>query len=482
MTQGVAQPEATLHAPTTNGQTPTIWGLDPVALHARFWASRGVQVVRLGEPSEIVKHAELFLLLDPRTLSIFRLTALVDRLNWLQPDLLFVRLREARERGYREIIHANEQGRFARFERDYGSADGSLARVALTPDRDLARVWQSATEPREGWRHLRRTLPRELRSTMSVEGHVYDRDSKRQTARFVRDLVSLWGRPDATIDRVRGSGSHVWVDTEAHVESGAKFTGPVWIGAGREVGRDTTAVGPAVMWDSPQAKPTIEDIRWLELEPSEPPTDPAPRRSPAAARAFKRGFDIVFSLVALGLTLPLYPFIALAIVIEDGWPIFFAHRRETIGGREFPCIKFRSMRRNAEDIKAELSEKNLADGPQFYIDNDPRMTRVGAILRAYQLDELPQFINVLLGDMSIVGPRPSPYKENQFCPAWREARLSVRPGVTGLWQIKRTRATGADFQEWIKYDIEYVENASFRLDLYVIWKTIALVLRGVTRS
>jgi len=116
------------------------------------------------------------------------------------------------------------------------------------------------------------------------------------------------------------------------------------------------------------------------------------------------------------------------------------------------------------------------------MENDPRLTRVGHYIRKYQLDELPQFFNVLKGDMSIVGPRPSPFKENQFCPGWREARLSVRPGVTGLWQIRRTRAHGADFQEWIKYDIQYVESRSFWLDLYIIWKTVTMLLGRFTKS
>jgi lipopolysaccharide/colanic/teichoic acid biosynthesis glycosyltransferase len=115
------------------------------------------------------------------------------------------------------------------------------------------------------------------------------------------------------------------------------------------------------------------------------------------------------------------------------------------------------------------------------MENDPRITRVGKLLRKLQLDEIPQFWNVLSGHMSVVGPRPSPNAENQYCPGWREARLSVRPGVTGLWQIRRTRADGADFQEWIRYDIEYVEKASFRLDLYIIWKTISLVFSALTR-
>ena len=98
------------------------------------------------------------------------------------------------------------------------------------------------------------------------------------------------------------------------------------------------------------------------------------------------------------------------------------------------------MRKDAEKIKQRLVEENGIDGPQFFMQQDPRLTRIGAVLRKRQLDELPQFVNVLLGHMSIVGPRPSPYAENQFCPPWREARLSVRPGITGLWQIKRSTA------------------------------------------
>jgi lipopolysaccharide/colanic/teichoic acid biosynthesis glycosyltransferase len=129
-----------------------------------------------------------------------------------------------------------------------------------------------------------------------------------------------------------------------------------------------------------------------------------------------------------------------------------------------------------------LKQKNQADGPQFFIENDPRLTRVGRVLRKYNLDELPQFWNVLVGDMSVVGPRPSPNKENQFCPPWREARLSVRPGVTGLWQIMRTRRAGSDFQEWIKYDLEYVERRSTWLDLQIFFKTIAILLGKVIRS
>ena len=171
----------------------------------------------------------------------------------------------------------------------------------------------------------------------------------------------------------------------------------------------------------------------------------------------------------------------LAIYLEDGRPFFFLHPRETLGGREFGCIKFRSMRKDADKIKAQLASNNQADGPQFFIKNDPRLTRIGRLIRDLNVDELPQFINILLGDMSVVGPRPSPRKENQYCPPWREARLSVRPGITGLWQVKRTRRQGLDFQEWIKFDIQYVEQLSWKLDLWIIFQTFIVLLRGVFR-
>ncbi len=195
-------------------------------------------------------------------------------------------------------------------------------------------------------------------------------------------------------------------------------------------------------------------------------------------RGAKRLFDITFSAGVLAATAPIYPIVIAAIAIEDGWPPFFAHRRQTLAGREFPCLKFRTMRKDAERIKAQLQGRNQADGPQFFIRNDPRLLRVGWLLRRFQIDELPQFINVLLGHMSVVGPRPSPDNENQFCPAWREARLSVRPGVTGLWQIRRTRAPETDFQEWIRYDLEYVQHESWMMDLWIIAQTVRSVFLG----
>ena len=460
----------------------TVWGLDALELHARFWASRGVQVVRPGEPSPLVSDAELYLLLDRDTLACFPLRDVAVQIAWTEADVTFVRIVSTDDEGYREHVVTDDTGRFLRFQRQYDGVKARLARVAITPEIDVAEVWQRSEGAAEGRWRLRRTVERAHRWACSVDGHIFDRSSASSTDEFVRTLIASWSRPDATIDGIRHVCKGVWADESGVVESEAKFVGPAWIGAGRTVGAGAVVVGAAALWDDAHARPEPRAIRWLDLEPTRPPSSLQARRLPAVERALKRAMDLCLSLVAIAMTLPLYPLILLAILLEDGRPFFFAHRRETLGGREFPCLKFRSMHRDAEAIKAALAGSNQADGPQFFMDRDPRLTRVGAFLRRTQLDEIPQFFNVLLGHMSIVGPRPSPFTENQYCPGWREARLSVRPGITGLWQIKRTRAPGTDFQEWIRYDIEYVERASLWLDVVIIYKTIAMVLRGVVRS
>src|SRR5256885_7642232 len=468
-------------APSSFPAPRTIWGLDPVQLHTRFWAAHGVQVVRQGEPSQIVKHAELFLLTDPRSLVIFKLAPVMDVLNWIQPQVLFLRLHDIRERGYREKVVTDEADRFLRFQRLYESAD-RLARVVLTPEREIAQLWQSASDPLNGWRRLRRFTPRIDRVTISVDGQVYDRTVDREVAHFLHDLIRDWKRPDSTINRATKAESETWRDPQAKIDPDAKLIGPVWAGAGRTLAAGSTVIGPAVVWDDPNLRPSNDGLQWLTIEPKTPPEEIAPRPLPMASRTAKRIFDMVFAFFALLFTVPFYPLIMLAIWLEDGGPFFFSHRRETIGGGEFGCIKFRSMRKDAEQIKAQLKKLNQADGPQFYMENDPRLTKVGKWLRKYNIDELPQFWNVLVGDMSVVGPRPSPEHENQYCPPWREARLSVRPGITGLWQVRRTHRQGNDFQEWIKYDLEYVEKASWRLDLIILAKTVTTMIRKGTRQ
>lgn len=456
----------------SNTSAPTIWGLTPYELHDRFWASRGVQVVRPGQPSEIVEGAELFLMMPPHLLMIYRLRRIIEELSWIQPDLLWVRVRNKREERYREIAVTDDQSQLIRFDRIYGGSNSRPARTALTPHANIARLWQTASTAREGWQALRQQVPSARRTVTTIAGHTYLRNDDYDVMQFIRDLIDTWKRPDTTIERARKHQLGVWVDSDSHVKRTTEFVGSAWIGAGREITNEQTVIGPAALWDSPEARPRIDSVNWNNLEPTKV-LDQSIQSRPRSTldRQVKRIFDIAFATTVLLLVVPLWPMIMLAIWLEDGLPIFFAHRRETSGGRTFPCLKFRSMRRNAEEIKSEIKTQNTADGPQFFVPDDPRLTQVGRFLRKFHLDELPQFLNVLAGHMSIVGPRPSPYLENQYSPAWREARLSVLPGITGLWQVKRTRKKGLDFQEWIKYDIEYVERSNFLLDLAIIWQT-----------
>lgn len=479
---GALRLEVEPRARTAPEPAHTVWGLDPLELHARFWASRGVQVVRPGEPSPLVRDAELYLLLDRDSLACFPLRDIAQQIAWTDADVVFVRVVSADQDAYSERVVTDDESRFLRFHRVYGAEGARLSRVTITPDATLAGLWQRCEGEADGRRRLRRSVSRTRRWACSVEGNVFDRTNPERTERFLQSLIESWVRPDATIDNIRTVCKGVWAHETAAVDPDAKFVGRAWIGAGRVISSETVVAGPASLWDDEVARPEPQAIRWLDLEPARPPNEPQARRLPALERAAKRLFDIMFALAVIVMTLPLYPVIMLLIMLEDGRPFFFAHRRETIGGREFPCLKFRSMRTDAEAIKAQLEQANQADGPQFFMEHDPRLTKIGAFLRKTQLDELPQFLNVLVGHMSVVGPRPSPFKENQYCPGWREARLSVRPGVTGLWQIMRTRAPGTDFQEWIRYDIEYVEKASLWLDAVIIYKTAAMVVRGVLRS
>ncbi len=198
----------------------------------------------------------------------------------------------------------------------------------------------------------------------------------------------------------------------------------------------------------------------------------APTGNRAAYLATKRAFDLLVSGVGLLALSPLLGIIAVLVKLTSRGPVFFAHSRQGLAGKSFACLKFRSMSADADALQAKLRAKNEVDGPQFKMAVDPRVTWLGGWLRRLNLDELPQLINVFLGQMSLVGPRPSPDAENQVCPPWRRARLSVKPGITGLWQVLRTRdRPDTDFQEWIYYDVEYARHRSLWLDAWTLMYT-----------
>ena len=188
----------------------------------------------------------------------------------------------------------------------------------------------------------------------------------------------------------------------------------------------------------------------------------------------KRILDIGGSILFLIITLPLLFIIAILIRIDSKGPIFFLQKRCSKNGVEFNMYKFRTMVKDAELLKKRLT--NEVDGPMFKMKTDPRVTKVGEVLRSWSLDELPQLLNVLKGEMSLVGPRPLSSKEMVGDDTWRKIRLSVKPGMTGLWQITGRRSH--KFSDWIKYDIEYVQKRSFFLDIKILLLTIFAILRN----
>jgi exopolysaccharide biosynthesis polyprenyl glycosylphosphotransferase len=190
----------------------------------------------------------------------------------------------------------------------------------------------------------------------------------------------------------------------------------------------------------------------------------------------KRGFDVVVSTVVLVAGLPFGLVIALAIKLTSRGPVFYRDRRVGVGEREFAMLKFRTMFVDAAERQAELEEHNEADGPLFKIRDDPRVTSVGRVLRRLSLDETPQFLNVLKGEMSIVGPRPLPLRDYVQLEDWHRKRYLVLPGVTGLWQVSgRSELT---FDDLVRLDFYYLENWSIWLDISIIAKTIPAVLAG----
>ena len=195
---------------------------------------------------------------------------------------------------------------------------------------------------------------------------------------------------------------------------------------------------------------------------------------PAVYRIIKRIFDFSASLLGIVLLSPLFAIIAAAVKIDSPGPVFFSQKRNGFMGKEFHMYKFRSMVIDAEARLKELESKNEVSGPMFKIKEDPRITRVGRLIRKTSLDELPQLFNVLKGDMSVVGPRPPIVREVQNYDAWHTLRLSVKPGITGLWQVSGRNEIG--FEEMIRLDLKYIRERSLRYDLKIILKTIPVLL------
>jgi exopolysaccharide biosynthesis polyprenyl glycosylphosphotransferase len=248
--------------------------------------------------------------------------------------------------------------------------------------------------------------------------------------------------------------------------SGARLRDLAW--ALEKSGTDL-CVAPALL-DVAGPRTTIRPVAGLPLLHMDHP------EFTGARQLIKTAFDRAMALTALTLLLPLIVMIAAAIKLSDGGPAFFLQTRVGKDGKLFTVCKFRTMVVDAEQRLAELSAHNDGDGLLFKMRQDPRITRVGTWLRRHSLDELPQLINVLAGDMSLVGPRPALPDETNAYGYHVRRRLAVKPGITGLWQVNGR--SDLPWDEAVRLDVRYVENWSFVLDLQILWKTWSAVWRG----
>lgn len=487
-----------------------------------------------GEPVYLVFNGDLFPICDLND------AILVHRQN--RSDVTLIDFPRKAGKSYEEKIHLNAEGHVQRVNRHYDQRDNSLAvdrewPVILALSSHAMKTLLDVSLPHR----INQWPAAMLRAGLMVRGStipgrsfsLHDREQLFELNEMILRLKPQWL---ATAGGLVDQGQRIWVGKNVKIDSSANVLGPVAMGDDVEIGPEAVIVGPTtigrgckigagivlkrsvVLPDTTLASaafknqalsqsivlggdhPTIQALipekeigarsgEFTSLSVDRPikidtvlEGGTTPALTGVRYRAFhatKRAMDIVGALIALIAAAPFFPFIMLAIYLNSPGPIFYGAIRQGRGGKNFRCWKFRTMVPNADEIKRKLMIKNEVDGPQFKIKNDPRIFQVGRILRKLNIDEWPQFWNVLRGQMSIVGPRPSPEKENQMCPAWREARLSVRPGITGLWQVSRRRDRGeTDFQEWIYYDVQYIKKQSVWLDLKICLKTILVAMGG----
>lgn len=210
-----------------------------------------------------------------------------------------------------------------------------------------------------------------------------------------------------------------------------------------------------------------QEVKKVELDPSKV-------NGRLVYHTVKRGFDILASGVALVLLSPLFGILTVKIKKEDGGPAFYSQTRIGKNGKPFKIWKFRSMIVNADKMVKQLEEQNEIDGAMFKIKDDPRVTKIGHVIRKHSLDELPQLWNVLKGDISLVGPRPPLPMEVADYTDYDKLRLTVTPGCTGLWQV--TKRNDADFDEMVELDLEYINKSSLWFDFKILLKTVGVVI------
>jgi lipopolysaccharide/colanic/teichoic acid biosynthesis glycosyltransferase/NDP-sugar pyrophosphorylase family protein len=480
----------------------------------------------------------LFLIFNGHRFPICDLNTAIEVHRQNRCDVTLVDFPKPQKKAYDEKFQLDGDGRVTKVDREYGREGNELHvdrdwPVLMVMSASAMKMMMDVSLPHRisHWPGAMLRAGLHVRASV-IPGRSYSLHDKEHL--FELNEAILRNNPIwlARSGHLEDQGQKVWVGKNVKIDSSANVIGPVVIGDDVEIGKDAVIVGPTTVGrgakigagiilkravvmpnttlasatlknhtlshaivlgeDTPTVQAITEETDVVDLKTvtCERPIklekvleSQMPALSGFGYRAFrvtKRAMDIAGSLLALTVTLAMLPILALAIKINSPrGPIFYGAVRQGRGGRNFRCWKFRTMMPDADQHQSKLRSKNEVDGPQFKMRDDPRVFRVGRIMRKLNLDELPQFWNVLVGQMSIVGPRPSPEKENQMCPAWREARLSVRPGITGLWQVSRKRdRDDTDFQEWIYYDVHYIKKQSVWLDLKIIFKTLIVAMGG----
>jgi len=408
---------------------------------------------------------------------------------------------EAPSHQTKELVQADDDGRVRRIQRYFEPVtwpfpSGVLASLVPVACAQMAMPMTLTTL--EGLRLLlsARGIPNQ---DLPYHGDTFDLNDEAGALALSERRVSA-----IAVARERGSGSAlrspraivhesarlvgpVVVRDNAHIEANALIVGPSTIGEGAHIHADAIVAQCLVLPGAEVAQGVTVRHRIVSGASSHAGAAGGQRRhtashlsaAPELARSamptyvnVKALLEPILAGLALLLLAPVMAVMALLVKFTSSGPIFYGDQREGKDAAPFKCWKFRSMLSNADEMQRALAAQQQMDGPQFKMHHDPRVTTVGKWLRRLNVDELPQLWNVFRGEMSLVGPRPSPFRENQICVPWRNGRLSVRPGITGLWQICRKDRDSGDFHQWIHYDLLYVRNVSFRLDVMILAATI----------
>ena len=305
------------------------------------------------------------------------------------------------------------------------------------------------------------TLAQHPQWGMRVVGVIRPEGEEVTSVRGVKVLGTL---PELPAVLARGSVAQVFMTGRAWDTATLRFVADACEEIGATFSMDANFLGLSI------SRADVNDLAgWSVLSFASTPAD-------AQALVVKRVMDVIGASVGLVLVSPILLLTAIAIKLESPGPIFFIQERSGLFGRTFPMLKFRSMVADAESKKAELDAQNEMTGPVFKMKRDPRVTRVGAVIRKLSIDEFPQFWNVLRGEMSLVGPRPPIPTEVARYERWQMRRLSMKPGLTCIWQV--SGRNHVDFDTWMKLDLEYIDNWSLFLDVKLIARTVPVVVLG----